>query len=304
MRFLKNICLSGFVAFLAFSCADEDLSPIVTFDKVGKGGYPRLVELRQGEYDLQDPTNSAFDYTVEFVTLNKGTDVESYGLFVSLNGGDYVQHQVFGQSDFSDNARGFRGIDVNLSFPDVASTLGVNPASLVSGDQITLDTRVTVGGVTYTFDNTAATVNGTAFQGFFRPVINVTCPLPDTQFVGDYTATYDGYAGGFGDIFNIGSGATLTLELVSGSTTRRTFGFDYNGFGFNGVIDLSFGCDQVTAANFALGASCGAGDITTGDGGGTFDITDDSSFSFSVVETDDGACGFGTGGVIVVTMTK
>ena len=58
MKFLKNIILVTLIAFVAFSCADEDLSPIVTFDNVGKGGYARLVELRSGEYNLNDPEAS------------------------------------------------------------------------------------------------------------------------------------------------------------------------------------------------------------------------------------------------------
>ena len=306
MKFLKNISLMALISVFAISCADEDLSPIVTFDNVGKGGYPRLVLLEQGEYDLQDPDNSAFVYTVEFVTIDKGANVDSYSLFVNLNGGDYTQHLTFGQSDFTDSERGFRSIRVSLDFPSVASTLGVSPASLVSGDQITLDTRVTLSdGITYTSDNSSAAVNGAAFQGFFRPVINVTCPLPDDVFVGDYVAEYTDYSGGFGDFFNLGATDNiLTRSLVAGSTTNRTINFDYDGFGFVQDWPINFGCDQVTASNYALGASCGSGDITARNAGGTFDILDDTEFTFSIEETDDGGCGFGTGGLIEVTMTK
>ena len=306
MKRIFNLTIAALsVMIIATSCADDSLSPIVTFDKLGKGGYPRLVQQLSGEFDLQDISGSSFDYEIELVDINQGKDVTSYEIWVGFNGGDYVLHQAYTQADFTDSPRGFRGLSISIPFTAAAATVSEDPNTMVPGDYFVFDTRVTVGGIVFTFDNASPAVNGSAFAGFFRPRVNVTCPLPDTDFAGDYTLTgVSAYQGGFGDFFTADGGITVTLELVPGSTTRRTFDFDYNGFGIGGTWELDFLCDAVLSASFNLGASCGAGDISASGVNGAFNINDDTSFTFSLTETDDGACGFAQLGQIDMMMTK
>lgn len=304
MNKLNNIFFGLLAAFVITSCADEDLGPTFTYETAGKGSYPKLVQLTSGEYDLQDISGSAFVYEVEFVDINKGRATDLYEIYLSFNGGDYVLYQSFTQSEFSDSPNGLRGLSISVPFTEAAAAVGEDPNTMSPGDYFTFDTRTTSDGVVFTQDNSSSAVNSTAFGGFFRNNVNVTCPLPDADFSGDYTLTYtSAHTGGFGDFFTIGSGATVTLDLISGSTTRRTFDFDYNGFGIGGTWELDFLCDEVLSANFNLGASCGAGDISATGINGTFDINDDSSFTFSMIETDDGGCGI-TLSQIDLLMTK
>ena len=304
MNKVNNI-FRGLLAILVFtSCADEDLGPTFTYETAGKGSYPKLVTLTSGEYDLQDIAGSAFTYEVEFVDINQGKATDLYEIYVSFNGGDYVLYRSYTQSEFSDSPNGLRGLSISLPFTEAASLIGEDPGTMVPGDFFTVDTRVTSDGVVFTQDNSSAAINSTAFAGFFRNRVNVTCPLPDEEFAGDYTLSYtSAHDGLFGDFFNTAASSTMTLELIAGSTTRRSFDFDYSGLGFPTTWTLDFLCDEVLSSSWDLSASCGAGSITADGINGTFDINDDSSFTFSLIETDDGACG-GTIAQIDLEMTK
>ena len=185
--FIKRSFLGLALGALAFSCADPDLGPIFTFETLGKGGYPRLVSITNQEFDLNDLATTAFQYEVEFVTIDKGANVASYDVFVSYNGGAEVLHTSYGQSDFTTTADGFKSIAMSLPLADVAATLGVNTATLVGGDYIVFNTFVELtDGSRFGQANSTSAVNGSAFAGYFRNQINITCPLADTDFVGAY----------------------------------------------------------------------------------------------------------------------
>ncbi len=300
MKFLKRSFLGLALGALAFSCADPDLGPIFTFETLGKGGYARLVQVTNAEFDLNNLSSTAFEYEVEFVTIDQGKNVASYDVFVSYNGGTEVLHVSYGQSDFYDNANGFKGIVVSLPLSDVLNTLGVAQGGLVGGDYIIFNTFVELtDGSRFGQANSTTAVNGSAFQGYFRNRINITCPLDDADFVGLYDISYDDpnvADGGFGVPFPDG---VAELSLVSGSTTKRNvtapgggefawyFGFTYD------VGEVEFVCDLTLLSNgFDTGAGCGGGSIdVANNGSGTFTFGDDGTFRIAVSE-DDGGCGY------------
>ncbi|RLD21837.1 MAG: hypothetical protein DRI69_02995, partial [Bacteroidetes bacterium] len=66
------------VLLMLSSCADDSLSPIITFDKAIKGSYVRLLEETPRELDLANLSSASYTYTVEFVDEEQGALVSEY----------------------------------------------------------------------------------------------------------------------------------------------------------------------------------------------------------------------------------
>lgn len=294
-----------FTTVLLLSCADEDLQPIVTQDNLGFGTYPRLVELVSGEFDLNNLSSTVYEYEVEFVSQSKGSNVQSYEIEVLLNGDNRTLYKSFGQADFTDNANGFKSIRVAIPLSDLVSLFGIAENDLEPLDRFTFDTRIiTEDGKVFTYDNSTAAINGSAFQGHFKFNSTVTCPLPDTDFVGGYTWTSSD-PGTFGDPILGSSTQDVTLELISGSTTKRSLpDLPYLGDpGLGFTLTLDFVCDKVIIPDADLGTGC-SGLIEFEQGTLTnFDINDDSSITFELVDNVSSDCGEEPA-TVTVTLTK
>ena len=305
-------------AVVVVGCADEELQPAVTQDTLLFGAFPRLVELRTGEFDLADLQNSAYEMEVDFVDNAGGADVAQYKVYVAFDDNtvdsagvdysspDYAEYRVYTPSDFTEGPNGNLGITVSIPFVDVANFAGVPLDSIESGDRFQVRTEVvkTDGRVFSSANSTPAITN--AFGGIFNFNINATCPLPDDRFVGDYTIEY-GYVYDQFTFFGqpvqaLGTpplNRTVTLELVSGSTTRRTFNIGailapgaYQGNG--GTITLDFACNRVTSTGASVGLTCGAGNIGSHQAGeAPFVLNDDSTFTIEYEDfgSTDGGCG-------------
>ncbi len=313
---MKNILYFLAVGLFIFSsCADEELSPVITYEKAEKGAYPRLVELIQGEYDLADIPGSAFSYEVEFVDEQQGDLVGQYDIYVrytdnDASNGDNSKAQKlyasFSSSEFNDNDRGFKGLDISLPFTDVAAALGVDVNTISPGDVFNFATEVIkTDGAKFTAANSSSAVRGSAFQGFFNFNANATCPISNDLFVGSYALTYDDVSGGWGESITEG---TVTLGLVQGSTTRRQFSaiFLPTIAPTDATFVLEWVCDIVKLVNYDSGLSCGGPSIqavNTFDGvefTQPADILDDSVIIVSYVE-DGGACGYAAGRTMRLT---
>jgi hypothetical protein len=194
---------------------------------------------------------------------------------------------------------------VSIPLTEAASTTGQDPNNLVAGDKFTFDTKVILNdGREFTFDNSSAAVNGSAFQGFFKPSANVTCPMTSTQYVGTYVVTYVNISDApncftgdptLGDVI-----PNMTLSEVSGSTTKRSVTPDGGkipwafGFEYPGSATLDFVCTEVNmAAGWTLNASCGGSINITGGAASPIpaDLDDDASFTLEVHEFSNGECG-------------
>lgn len=309
MKLFKYISFAMAASFLLFSCADEDLEPIATFDNSGKGAYARLVEVTSGAdgYNLSQFGSTSYDYEVEFVTLDKQPLVDKYDIFVTFQdnspqNGDASKAEVlyksFGAADFSTSAAGFQGISVSIPLAEVSSTLGLGEADLAGADAFNFRSTITLNdGRVFSFDNSSGAINGSAFAGHFNFSAKLSCPMPDTDFVGNYTLEYVNAQFPFGAETFGPDGSTVTLEVVS--TTKRKFSAVYlPGLGIgNGPVDFVFEllCTIVIPdGNQGSGLGCGSGSITLGapDNFSNFDITDDSVLEFDFVEFEaDGGCG-------------
>lgn len=304
MKKLSIIIAAGLLMMTA--CKDDELSPIITFDKAGKGAYVRLLSLVSGEYDLANFASSAFAYEVEFVDEAQGNNVSTYDIYVSFDdnspgNGDNSKAETlfssFGQGDFGSSSRGYKSMAVSLPLSEAASKLGLAEADLTAGDFFVYRTElVLTDGRVFTKANSTAAVNGSAFQGFFDFDAKCTCPLPDEKFSGAYQIEYVSHsAGPFGAIFGA-SPPVVTLRTVSGSTTLREFDWTYlpDTYVFDGQTwRFDFVCTEMQLNTMDSGVGCGGGSITMEqDGPLPVDITDDSSFEWNFIEyANDGGCG-------------
>lgn len=312
MKKLLILFISGLMVMT--SCKDDEKQPIITFDQAGKGAYPKLIELKQGEYDLKDIPGSKFAYEIEFVDLEQGDLVSSYNVLVTYidnnpgNGDATTSQQLynsFDASEFFENDRGFKGLDVELPLTAVASSIGVNTADLIAGDVFAFSTEVILAdGSKFTGANSSAAVRGSAFAGFFDFNANATCPMPDSQFSGNYTLSYEDVSGGWGESIVEG---TVTLETVPGSTTQRRFAcvfLDIFG-GFNITVTIDFVCDKVQFFDNDTGVGCGNNILLLGSFGGEdyaqpADINDDSVIRLVYAEIG-GDCGYDALRTMVLT---
>lgn len=312
---MKNLLYFLAVGLFMFSsCADEELSPVITFEKAEKGAYPRLVQLVSGEYDLANISGSAFAYEVEFVDEQQGDLVGQYDIYVSYtdndaSNGDNSQaqqlYQSFSSSEFKENDRGFKGLDISLPLTDVAAKMGIDVNTISAGDIFAFSTEVIkTDGAKFTAANSSSAVRGSAFQGFFTFNSKATCPVSDDRFSGSYTLDYVAVEALPFGAYPLGEpGKQIEITTVSGSSTLREFQFvwiEAGGFGqAPSTMRFDLVCDITTVAGEVDGGlTCGAGAVTLGpdaDNNQAFDLGDDSEILLAFEEyVSDGGCGVPT----------
>jgi hypothetical protein len=214
-------------------------------------------------------------------------------------------YKSFGPSDFATTgSKGNLGLTVTIPFSEIAGFVDAgNEGDVISGDRFQFRTEIvhTDGRVFSSSNSTPAVTN--AFGGIWNFNVNATCPLDDSDFAGDYAIEYGSVYPAFAlfgaDVQPFGPtiGRTVTLGLVSGSTTRRSFNYGtylLPGYGFGTTdVTLTFSCDRVTSSNIDSGAGCGGGSIQASQTGvASFDLTDDSTWTIEYMDfAPDGGCG-------------
>ena len=299
------------IAFLAnivllFSCADDNLSPILTFDKAGKGAYAKLLTESPRELDLANLGTAQYSYCVEFVDSDAGNTVSQYDVNVAYvdknpsNGdqsAEFINLRSISADEFNSTDRNFKGSCVDITLSELLTAFKISPEDLLTNDQFQFVTTVTnTEDVTFGFSNSDSDVSGAAFGAHFNYTLKATCPLPDNKFTGEYTLSYIGDAtGGFGVPFAEGP---VTVEVNSPSTTQRKFTLrwapDRRGFNVGpAVFDVV--CDFITWTTLNTGLACTGGEINLvpGDVTPINNLTDDGEIILNIVEyQDDGGCGF------------
>ena len=203
----------------------------------------------------------------------------------------------FTPTDFTSSDRGYTDMkDISLTLAELSAALGVNTDDLLANDQFRIDGRViTSDGKEFTFDNSSAAINGSAFQGHFRFTLKVTCPLTDDLFTGSYKLSYDELGGDWAESLVEGD---VTLRTVAGSTTKREFDATYlaglGGFDAPG-IQMDFVCTEVVMLDYDPGLSCGTPAIFLfADAAQPVDISDPNADIVLWYTEDTGACAAGT----------
>lgn len=302
------------LAAVIISCEGTTLVDEV-FDGTRSGTVLRTLSSSL-ELDLFDQS-TAVSITVEEQDESNGANFASmnvYASFVDNNFTDATDRMNLDEilltnipaSSFTPSEKGLPQYTFTETFANLVSTFSLADGEFTGGDIFVIRLEaVMVNGDTWSLEEASQNITGSAyFNSQYAYNATIVCAVDETFFLGNYTATYQGYTGGFGDLLNLGA-ISGTIELVeSDGSTSRQFTVDYNGFGFDMVFIMDFVCENVTTRPNGLGASCGSGDISTAGNPVPFDIADDSSFDIAFVETDDGGCGFGAGGLLEISFVK
>ncbi len=184
------VCMGLFI----FSCADENLKPIITFDDAGKGAYPALISETSKLINLFDVPGSAYDYNIEFIDVEGGALVAQYALDVtyeSVNGNQGPSRlKEFSAGDFETNGDGNKALsNISISSGELLGLFGLEEADLSPGDNFAIDGAITtVDGAVFRAGNSSPTVNGAGFRGHFAFDMPVGCPS-DLTGTFEYTTT-------------------------------------------------------------------------------------------------------------------
>ncbi|MEL6945545.1 MAG: hypothetical protein AAFO82_23060 [Bacteroidota bacterium] len=254
MNKLKIFIFSGVLGCLLFSCADDSLSPIITFDQAEKGAYIRLIESGDALVNLFEIPTSVFDYSVEFVDSEDGDLVAEYNLDLTYQGADGssagpVRYKSFTPSEFTTTEAGLKGISVSIPAPEIISALGLKEEDIKPGDNFAFDgSLVLTTGAVFGAENSSATVRGTAFRGFFDFGMPAGCPSDLAQTV-SYSTT-DIWCGGDPvtgtvDIQPQGGGVYKFSDWAFGA-----YGPCYGGGTAGGDLTFKDVCEEVSFTGF------------------------------------------------------
>ncbi|MEM6698456.1 MAG: hypothetical protein AAF806_04150 [Bacteroidota bacterium] len=254
MNKLKIFIFSGVLGCLLFSCADDSLSPIITFDQAEKGAYVRLIERGDALVNLFDIPGSVFNYSVEFIDIEDGDLVAEYNLDLTYQGADGstlgpVRYKSFTPSEFKTTEAALKGIDVSIPATEIIALLGLSEADIMPGDNFAFDgTLVLTTGAQFGRENSSATVNGAAFRGFFDFGMPAGCPSDLAQTV-SYSTT---------DIWCGGDPVTGTVDIVAQGAGVYQFsdwafgayGPCYGGGTASGDLTFQEVCEEVSFTGF------------------------------------------------------
>jgi len=240
--------------------------------------------------------------------------------------GDLAQGEVFRSfeaSEFEVNSEsGLPRITTTFTSSELISQLGIDSDDLGINAAFALRwTLNTTTGKSFNSENSGLNITGGAFfSSPFAQNITLSLEIPEDLFVGDYQFTQDaqataGVIGGFGDGWLFGADATgiVTLELDPDNPLNgRTFTTEEEGYldGFFGPrpgtidpITFAFTIDPLTTANITTMTNnpevsvtfsgtpilLGAPDDASLQG--TWDSSDDGTFTLTIVDDVNAASG-------------
>ena len=255
----KIVLALATLLFFTFSCADEDLSPIVTFDSAGKGAYPRLVSDSGDQFiNLFDISGSAYNYTAELIDNDGGNLVAEYVVDLTYvdndpsNGsnGTTVEYLKYTSSDFTPNENGYQQApEISLNGPGILAATGLSEDDISAGDEFRFVSRlVLIDGSIFTQANSSATVVGAAFRGIFNVNMPASCP---SDLTGTYAYTTTdiwcngGSTSGEVDIVALGGGTYEFSDWAFGS-----YGTCYGGGTAGGNLNFQDVCLEVAFTGF------------------------------------------------------
>ena len=202
MKKFKYIIYTLSLAIFFAGCAGEEELPFVEFDGLGYGAYPRLIDGVNGDFDYEDPSNSAIDFTVEFYDEAQGQNVESYAWTASYGDFGPASIGMASKSSFGTSPDGYPSASFTFNFQEVMDALSMEIDDIAGGAPFTINGTVTkTDGSTFTTTNTSGSIQGGAsWQGFFVHNVNIA-NLPCTSDLGgifDCTSTATNQDAGIG----------------------------------------------------------------------------------------------------------
>lgn len=302
----KLILILGIVlsSSLFLACETEEKVIDYVFENTQNGAILRQVSVT-GLLDLFD-VNSGVTVVLEYQDGegSLASNIQSVDVtlsFVDKNGNGNSQANIpFGQIsgwDANGTPFGLPRATFNYQLSAALAAAGLTIDEVGAGDQFVLDfTLNTTSGQTFT--NSDANGNIAAVGGWYSSPYQVTsnavCKLPEGFLAGSYAVEIiSGESSYLGPGYN---GLGETAEITATSNTGRTISIGYLeifGFGpYDFQIDLVCG-ETVVMGEQLIGLGCSSNlGIAPPDGpNGTFDFTDDSTFTLAITDNPIEDCG-------------
>ena len=301
----KLIIILGIALSTSFFVACETEEKVIdfVFENTQNGAILRQVSV-SGLLDLFD-TSSGLSVVLEYQDSegSLASNIQSVGVtlsFVDKNGnGNSIANIPFGQItgwDSNGTPFGLPRASFSYQLSDALAAAGLTIAEVKAGDQFVLDfTLTTTSGQTFT--NSDANGNIAAVGGWYSSPYQVTanavCKLADGFLTGTYSVELiEGESSYLGATNGLGETAVITAT----TNTGRNFSIGYLealGFGpYDFAVDLVCG-ETVVMGEQLIGLGCSTNlGIAPPDGpNGTFDFTDDSTFTLSITDNPIEDCG-------------
>jgi len=284
---------------MLLSCEDEEKIRVPDFDIATNFRISRDV----ASFDSTDP-NAGVNLTM----YSESNNIQVVEMFVShfslIDNAESNQFPLatLNGSDITNDGSTQR----SFSLIDLTAAMNKTPADLAGGDIVNLYSIVTLtDGRVYPdtvkanadqeFLNVTPTIVNSSATTSFSPKLTfpILCDMPATFGTGTYLfeviegENIEGFAGT--TIFD----EDVLVEITSTSNTGRVFTVGYlSAFGFTTDIEFDFACNVILLDPTAAGVGCGFSitwNLNTTNPG-TFDITDDSQYTISMVHNDNGSC--------------
>jgi len=280
------------------SCRDESLDP---HPLDGTSDFAPYLTLQVGNivFDAENLNNAAFTGTL----TEQGPGVTSYSISVSLF---RAATGVRSDTAFVKTLTSYG--DFSISAAEVATSLDSALTDFEQGDQIDFIAQFTDGTNTWRVDGPDANIGSDLFgnagqrQAFLYTGF-VACAI-DAGYSGDYEMVQT--QGGGDPFFGGPRFKTEIVSLEAPNLIQREWEANYVTFGVDFTVFLL--CDNVVVPFTASGVGCGGPGlnwIQDDDFGlGSYDPSDDASFTINIIENVDNGCGAGVNPETIITMTK
>ncbi|MEO2051554.1 MAG: hypothetical protein ABGX00_07285 [Allomuricauda sp.] len=300
-----SILFTG-AALLTISCEDSNTVVDQVVDGTERGAILRTANLISNELPIGDSA-AGFSVELEVQDEENGALVSSVEVYIGFRdnsddvgpGTDVAEslYDTVDASTFTTGPFGLPRFSYAATLTEMLSFVGRTEADITGGDQFTVRFElVLTDGRRYSFADNTGTLTGSFFRSPFLYTPTVICPIPATAFVGDYTLSVNTSPIGGVPVW---SETTVTLS-VGANSTQRVFSATYLG-GLNiGNGPREFAFDLICGNIFptsaqASGLGCADtiffGPQADGDAPGTYDITDDTTFTIAFSEDESNGCG-------------
>ncbi len=304
MKNLFKITLGLLLALSMNSCESEEKVVDFVFENSKGGALLRQVSVT-GLLDLFD-VNSGVNMVFEYQDTDGSliTNIQSVSAtlsFVDNDGtGQSVSNLPFGSvSGWTTEGTPYGLPRANFSYKlsEALAVIGLSIDEVAAGDQFIVNFTVTTAkGDVFTASSPNGNVSavGGWYSSPYRVTSNAVCKLPDNFMVGTYNVELiDGVSSYFGNTTN-GLGEQAVLTATSNTGRNVSIGYlEVFGFGpYNFQIDLVCG-EVVISGEQLIGLGCGSNlGIAPPEGpNGTFDFTDDTTFTFAITDNPIEDCG-------------
>ena len=196
-RKMKNIIyLLSFLTVL-ISCTESENTIDFVLENFEQGAVIRTIS-SEGDYNFYDTENSVFSATIEEHDIEDGALMQSVEIYVSLNGGAEALFQTLQPGEFTTGPTGLPRTNINVSFADAVSSLGLNSSQYTGGDAINIRLKLNLtDGRSFSSENVTGSMTGSYFASPYSYNMVIKC-IPLSAVPGIYTFNMsDSYGDGW-----------------------------------------------------------------------------------------------------------